>query len=110
MIDRQHALPISRQVKALGISRSSVYYLPCPVSESDQHFMQRMDQLHLELPFAGARMLRDLLRQEGFEVGRKHVSTLMKKMSIEALYRKPRTTKPKAGQKIYPYLLRHLSV
>ena len=110
MIDRQHALPISRQVKVLGISRGSFYYLPCLVSESDQQLMKRMDQLHLELPFAGARMLRDLLRQEGFKVGRKHVSTLMKKMSIEAMYRRPRTTKPKAGRTIYPYLLRHLSV
>ena len=110
MIDRNHPLPISRQAKALSISRGSVYYLPRPVSERDQQLMKRIDQLHLELPFTGARMLRDLLRQEGFKIGRKHVSTLMKKMGIEALYRKPRTTKPGVGHKIYPYLLRHLSV
>ncbi|MBL3591768.1 MAG: IS3 family transposase [gamma proteobacterium endosymbiont of Lamellibrachia anaximandri] len=110
MIDRNHPLPITHQAKALSISRGSVYYLPRPVSGCDQQLMKRIDQLHLELPFAGARMLRDLLRQEGFKVGRKHVSTLMKKMSIEALYRKPRTTKPGIGHKIYPYLLRHLSV
>ena len=110
MIDRKHPLPITKQAKAVGISRGSVYYLPKPVSERDQQLMKRIDRLHLEAPFAGARMLRDLLRLEGFKVGRKHISTLMKRMSIEALYRKPRTTKPGAGHKIYPYLLRHLSI
>jgi putative transposase len=72
--------------------------------------MRRIDHLHLEFPFAGSRMLRDLLKQEGYRVGRKHVATLMKRMGIEALYRKPRTTKPGAGHKIYPYLLRTLSI
>jgi len=110
MIDRKHSLPISHQAKALEISRSSVYYLPRPVSERDQQLMKRIDRLHLDLPFAGARMLRDLLRLEGFKVGRKHVSTLMKRMGIEALYRKPRTTRAGAGHKIYPYLLRHLPI
>jgi putative transposase len=110
MIDRKHSLPITHQAKVLGISRSSIYYLPKPVSERDQELMKRIDRLHLELPFAGARMLRDLLRLEGFKVGRKHISTLMKRMGIEALYRKPRTTKPGAGHKIYPYLLRHLPI
>jgi len=110
MIDRRHTLPISRQAKALGISRGTVYYLPRPLSEHDQQLMQRIDRLHLELPFAGARMLRDLLRLEGICVGRKHISTLMKRMGIEALYRKPRTTKPGAGHKVYPYLLRHLPI
>lgn len=110
MIDRNHPLPIARQAQALSISRGSVYYLPRPICERDQQLMKRIDKLHLELPFAGARMLRDLLRLEGFKVGRKHVSTLMKKMGIEALYRKPRTTKPGVGHKIYPYLLRRLPV
>jgi len=110
MIDRNHPLPIARQAAAMGISRGSVYYLPRPVSERDQQLMKRIDRLHLELPFAGARMLRDLLRLQGFKVGRKHVATLMKRMGIEALYRKPRTTKPGAGHKIYPYLLRHRSI
>ena len=110
MIDREHALPVTRQAKLLGISRGSVYYLPVPISESGQCLMTRIDKLHLEWPFAGARMLRDLLRQEGYEVGRKHVATLMKRMGVEALYRKPRTTKAEPGHKIYPYLLRHLPV
>ena len=110
MIDREHELPISRQAKVLGISRGTAYYQPKPVSPRDQTLMNRIDRLHLELPFAGARMLRDLLRQEGHKVGRKHVSTLMKRMGIEALYRKPRTTKPHPGHQVYPYLLRNLPV
>ena len=89
MVDRNHRLSVTRQAKALGISRGSVYYLPRPVSEADLKLMRAMDELHLEYPFAGSRMLRDLLRQDGFEVGRKHVTTLMKRMGIEALYRKP---------------------
>ena len=110
MIDRNHPLPINRQAKAVGISRGSVYSLPRPVSDYDQELMRRIDHLHLDLPFAGSRMLRDLLRQEGYRVGRKHVATLMKRMGIEALYRKPRTTKLGAGHKIYPYLRRNLSI
>ena len=110
MIDRHHPLPISKQAKAIGISRGSVYYLPRPVSEQDQKLMKKIDRLHLEYPFAGSRMLRDFLRQDRIKVGRKHVATLMKRMGIEALYRKPRTTKPGAGHKIYPYLLRTLPI
>jgi len=110
MINREHKLPISRQAKVLGISRGTAYYQPKPVSSRDQTLMNRIDRLHLELPFAGARMLRDLLRQEGHKVGRKHVSTMMKRMGIEALYRKPRTTKPHPGHQVYPYLLRSLPV
>ena len=110
MIDRHHPLPISKQAEAIGISRGSVYYLPRPVSEQDQKLMKKIDRLHLEYPFAGSRMLRDFLRQDRIKVGRKHVATLMKRMGIEALYRKPRTTKPGAGHKIYPYLLRNLSI
>lgn len=110
MIDRNHPLPISRQAQAVGISRGSVYYLPRPVSESDLELMRHIDRLHLEYPFAGSRMLRDLLKQDGYEVGRKHVASLMKRMGIEALYRKPRTTKPGSGHRIYPYLLRNVSI
>jgi putative transposase len=110
MIDRSHALPLARQAEALGISRGSVYYAPRPVSASDLALMRRMDELHLDYPFAGSRMLRDLLLAEGFTVGRLHVSTLMKRMGIEALYRKPNTSKPAPGHQIYPYLLRKLPV
>ncbi len=88
MIDAEHELSIVRQAQVLGLSRSSIYYLPQPTSVEDLRLMRRMDELHLEHPFAGARMLRDLLRQDGFSVGRKHVATLMRTMSVEALYRK----------------------
>src|ERR1035441_3506851 len=104
MIDREHDLPITKQAHALNISRGSVYYLPRPVSAADLAVMRRMDELHLELPFAGSRMLRDLLNAEGFVIGRWHVATLMKRMGIEAIYRKPNTSKPAPGHKIYPYL------
>jgi putative transposase len=110
MIDCSHALPLSRQAEALGISRGSVYYAPQPVSAADLAVMRRMDELHLAFPFAGSRMLRDLLMAEGFRVGRLHVATLMKRMGLEAIYRKPNTSKPAPGHKIYPYLLRKLPV
>jgi putative transposase len=110
MIDRSHDLPLARQAEALGISRGSLYYQPQPVSGADLAVMRRMDELHLDYPFAGSRMLRDLLIAEGFTVGRLHVATLMKRMGIEALYRKPNTSKPALGHKIYPYLLRKLPV
>ena len=110
MINRKHKLPLCRQATALGISRASLYYKPRPVSEADLKLMRRMDELHLLYPFAGARMLRDLLRNEGFFVGRGHVRTLMKRMGIEAIYRRPNTSKPAPGHKIYPYLLRNLAV
>jgi putative transposase len=110
MINRQHELPVARQAEVLNISRGSVYYRPRPASAADLALMRRMDELHLEFPFAGSRMLRDLLNAEGIEVGRRHVSTLLKRMGIEALYRKPNTSKPAPGHKIYPYLLRNLPV
>jgi len=110
MIDRSHDLPLTRQADALGISRGCLYYQPQPVSAADLALMRRMDELHLDYPFAGSRMLRDLLVAEGFKVGRLHVSTLMKRMGIEALYCKPNTSKPAPGHQIYPYLLRKLSV
>jgi putative transposase len=110
MIDRNHDLPIAKQAKALGISRGSVYYLPRPVPAATLAVMRRMDELHLEFPFAGSRMLRDLLNKEGVEIGRCRVATLMKRMGIEALYRKPDTSKPAPGHKIYPYLLRGMTI
>ena len=110
MIDREHDLPITRQAEVLNISRGSVYYLPRPAPEADLAIMRRLDQLHLEFPFAGSRMLRGLLAAEGCKVGRRHVKTLMRRMGIEALYRRPRTTKPEPGHKIYPYLLRGMEI
>jgi putative transposase len=110
MIDRAHDLPLTKQAVAVGIARSTVYYLPRPVSPSDIALMNLIDRLHTEFPFAGSRMLRGLLAFNGSKIGRRHVKTLMKRMGIEALYRRPRTTKPEPGHKIYPYLLRSVEV
>ncbi|WP_413926079.1 IS3 family transposase [Caballeronia cordobensis] len=110
MIDRAHALPVSRQVQLVGIARSSAYYQPRPVSETDLKLMRRLDELHLEFPFAGARMLVRLLKREGVQVGRKHVGTLMKRIGIEALYCKPNTSRRHAKHKIWPYLLRGMTI
>jgi putative transposase len=110
MIDRSDKLSVVRQCELLGLSRSSVYYTPQPVSESDLALMRRIDELHLNHPFAGARMLRDLLRLEGLQVGRRHVSTLMKKMGIEALYRRPNTSRKHPQNPVFPYLLRGLDI
>ena len=110
MIDRDHELPLSRQAALLQLSRSGLYYAPQPVPEAELAIMRRIDVLHLDCPFAGSRMLRDLLRGEGVAIGREMVRTLMRRMGIEALYRRPNTSKPCPGHKIYPYLLRGLAV
>jgi putative transposase len=110
MIAREHDLSITKQAKALNISRGSVYYLPRPVSAADLALMRRIDELHLEFPFAGSRLLRDLLSAEGSKIGRRHAKTLMRRMGIEAIYCRPRTTKPELGHRIYPYLLRGVAV
>ena len=110
MIDREHNLPRTRQADLLRLSRSSLYYEPRPVPASDLAIMRRIDALHLDYPFAGSRMLRDLLRGEGVVIGRDHVTTMMRRMGIEALYRRPGTSKSAAGHKIYPYLLRRMAI
>jgi putative transposase len=104
MIDRGNVLPITRQASLLRLSRSSVYYLPRPVPPARLAIMHRIDALHGEHPFAGSRMMRNLLRAEGITIGRLAVATLMRRMCIEALYRRPSTSKPAPGHKIYPYL------
>ena len=110
MIDSDHRLPVVRQAQLLALSRSSVYYLPRPTSSQDLALMRRIDELHLERPFAGSRMMRDLLKGEGHFIGRKHVATLMRTMGIEALYRRPNTSRCHAAHPIYPYLLRNLMI
>src|SRR5665213_4245884 len=110
MINPGHKLSVSRQAGLLEISRSTIYYRPRPISDSDLMLMRRIDELHLNYPFAGSRMLRDLLRQQGVEVGRLHVGTMMKRMGIEAICRRPNTSKPAPGHRIYPYLLRNIAV
>ena len=103
MIDRTHKLSLVQQARILRLSRSSIYYRPHPTSQRDLRLMRKIDQLHTELPFCGAQMLRDLLKLDGEQVGRKHVSTLMKKMGIEALYRKPNTSKKRPGYRHNDY-------
>jgi putative transposase len=110
MIDRDHDLPITRQAELLAISRGSVYYLPRPVSAADLTLMRRIDELHLQHPFMGTRMLRDQLARDGIQVGRRHITTLMRLMGIESLAPQPGTSKRKPGHKIYPYLLRKLAI
>ena len=110
MIDPKHAVSISRQAELLGISRAAVYYMPRPISQADLVLMRRIDELHLEYPFAGARTLRDLLRPEGTHAGRKHIGTLMTRMGIEALVRRKSTSRRAPGHEIYPYLLRNVVI
>ena len=110
MIDRNHSLALTKQTALLGISRGSVYYEPVPVSTTDLALMRQLDELHIEFPFAGSRMLRGLLASQGIKVGRRHVTTLMRIMGIEAVYRRPNTSKPTPGHRIYPYLLRGLTI
>ena len=109
MIDRTHTLPVVRQCQLLGVSRSTAYYQPTPLSASVLALMRRIDELHLQYPFAGARMLRDLLRREGQAIGRRHVATLMRRMGLEALYRKPALSRRHPAHQVYPYLLRDVA-
>jgi len=110
MIDRDHQLPLTRQSEFLELSRSSLYYEAVPLSSGDLELMRLIDELHLKHPFMGSRGIRDQLQDKGHQVGRQHVRTLMKKMGIAAMYRKPRLSKPHPGHKIYPYLLRGLDI
>jgi putative transposase len=110
MIDPDHKLSIQKQSKLLKVSRSSVYYKPRSFSEDELKLMRAIDEFHLEHPFAGNRMLRDFLRRDDMRVGRRHMRTVMRRMGIEAIYRKPNTSKPAQGHKIYPYLLRNVAV
>lgn len=110
MIDRGAEVTVKRQAELLDLSRSSVYYTPRPLSERDLKLMRRIDELHLKWPFYGARKLARELRKEGHDVGRRHVTTLMRRMGIEALYRRPRTSIPARGAALYPYLLSGLAI
>ena len=110
MITRTHDLPIVRQCQLLALSRATAYYQATPVSEMDLTLMRRIDALHLDHPFAGARMLRDLLRRDGPAIGWRHVATLMRRMGLEALYRKPHTSQRHPAHTVYPSLLRNVEI
>ena len=111
MIAPDHRVSITRQAELIDISRGTAYYVSrTTTSQADQALMLEIDKLHLELPFAGSRMLRDILNRQGHGIGRRHVGTLMRKMGIEALYRKPNTSRKHPQHKVYPYLLRKLAI
>ena len=110
MIDRQHALPVAQQCQLLALARSSVYAVPQPIAAGALALMRQLDELHLQHPFAGSRLLRDLLRLDGVHVGRKHVATLMRRMGITALYQHPRTTRPHPGHRVFPSRLRERAI
>jgi putative transposase len=110
MIDPEHTLPLTQQSRIVGISRSSLYYKTVPISERDLELMRLIDEIHLKYPFYGSRRIRNELRDLGHDVGRGHVSTLMKKMGIMALYQKPRLSVPHPDHKVYPYLLRGVEI
>lgn len=110
MIDREEQLSVKRQCELVGLNRTGWYYRPRPVPEEDLRRMRRIDELHLEHPFYGSRRLAAQLAREGEKVGRRHVGTLMRRMGIEALYRKPRTSRPAREGAIYPYLLEGLEI
>ena len=110
MITREHPLSLTRQCRLLNLSRSGIYYTPVPVSDKDRVLMRLMDEMHLKYPFQGSRGIKNELWNKGYKVGRSHIRTLMKKMGIEAIYKKPRLSAPHPDHKIYPYLLRGLSI
>ena len=110
MISREHPLPLTRQCRLLNLSRSGIYYSPVPVSNRDRNLMRLMDEIHLEYPFMGSRGIKNELWNKSYKVGRSHIRTLMRKMGIEAIYKKPRLSEPHPDHTIYPYLLRGLSI
>jgi len=110
MIDKTHALPVAAQCRLLDISRGCVYYRPVAVSEADLDLMRRLDELHLEHPCFGSRRLVVLLGREDIDVGRQHVRTLMRRMGLEAIYRKPRTSVANQAHRVYPYLLKDVPI
>jgi len=110
MISREHPLPLTRQCRLLNLSRSGIYYNPVPVSNRDRNLMCLMDEIHLEYPFMGSRGIKNELWNKSYKVGRSHIRTLMRKMGIEAIYKKPRLSEQHPDHTIYPYLLRGLSI
>ncbi len=104
------ALPVAAQCRLLKVARSTLYYRPVPMSVDDLAVMRRMDELHLAWPFYGSRRMAAVLRREGWEVNRKRAKRLMKVMGIEAIYQKPNTSKGHPDHRVYPYLLRGLTI
>jgi putative transposase len=110
-LDRDHPdLSVRRQCAMLGVARSGAYRKPSPANDTDLALMRRIDALHTERPFLGSRRIARMLGEDGLPINRKRVRRLMRLMGIEALGPKPRTTKPAPGHKIYPYLLRDMTI
>jgi putative transposase len=103
-------LSISRQCEIMGVSRSSYYYQPKPISQEDLELMRKIDELYLQNPSSGSRTISRQLERQGIIVNRKKVQRLMRLMGIEAVYPKPRTSRPHPEHKVYPYLLRGLTI
>ena len=110
MIDKEHELSLTRQAELLQLSRGSLYYEAKGPSERDLELMRQIDRLHLEYPFMGARMLRDMLILDGYRIGRRHVAQLMRTMSIEALYQEKSTSRRNPEHAVFPYLLQGLPI
>lgn len=103
-------MPLAAQCRLVNIARGCAYYAPAPISAADLRLMRRLDELHLAYPFFGSRRLLVKLREDGFDVGRRHVSALMRRMGIEAIYRKPRTSLGNRQHQVYPYLLKDVAI
>ena len=110
MIDRKSELSVKRQCELVKLPHSTYYYKPAEVPEADMELMKRIDELHMEIIYAGSRTLCSILRRDGYAAGRRHIRTLMRKMGIEAIYRKPNTSRRGKGARVYPYLLRNLEI
>jgi len=110
MINKEHPLSITKQCRILNLSRSGIYYTPVPISDKDRELMRIIDEIHLEEPYLGSRGIKSILKRRGYTAGRIHVRTLMRKMGIEAIYKKPRLSKPHPGHTVYPYLLHGLDI
>ena len=103
-------MPLTRQCKILNLSRSGISYVPVLVNDKHRELMKLIDQIHLDEPYLGTRGIKNALWDKGHKIGRIHVRTLMRKMGIEALYQKPRLSKPHPGHTIYPYLLKGVHI
>lgn len=109
-IHRAHELPKTRRCELLQVARATAYYRSEAVNESDLALMRLIDEIHLQWPFYGSRRIRNELEDRGHTVNRKHVRRLLRQMDLRALYPRRRTSQPGKGHKIYPYLLRDLSI
>lgn len=110
MINKEDAMPVSKQCKILSLPRSTFYYEPVPVSAEDVELMRQIDEIHLEIPYYGCRKIRRELKTRGYDIGRDRVRSLMRKMGITAIYCKPRLSMPDTAHKIYPYLLKDVVI